>query len=258
MSGIVLERRNDVAPVPITGPTATNPGTVKSLGRFHRGDRLELKCRYAEAYINATTAPALRNWEGPYIRIRPAADQYAPTLPRSEGGGHTIISTQGDGTITGSGGVITPLNPLEQDFFYEFDAIGSRAIYFPWDGDVELYTAFSGIWVFDRVLTRGVPAPQAEQQFAQSRALTGTGSSRNLRIPVGAEEWSMTGSIPSVLLWYEDTGKVVGLGSTQVQVSSLNLQFLDRIPTCGARGMICTPNGVLGADSVITFWCHLR
>lgn len=261
MGAVILERRNDLPPVPVTGTTATVPNTVKKVCTLRKGQRLDLRCRYAEAYMNATTAPApARLWEGPYLRFRPLYQ--VPGM--SEGYVHepsnaALISTYNGETITGSGGVVTVPNSIDQaGYFYEVDAIGSRGFFAPWDCDVDLVTGLSGIWAFDTSVSDGTLPPQGEQQFSQTRTLAGGGDTRTLPVPLGAEEFSILGTVTSVSAQFEDTGKTLGNGTTLMPLVASNMANLDRLPTGGARSLIVVPSGVANTNALISFWVNVR
>jgi hypothetical protein len=215
MPSVKFERPNNVAP-------ATNEdGTRLGIGNFPAGSAVVLTCRYAENYINGTTAPALVQWEGPYLRIRPsfggAADQGAPDS--------RYRSRQWKpGEVAGvSGGSISPVvngeSLYKQGHYFEIDAIGSIPIYLPFDAELELYSDLSGAWLFD--VDTFNPPPEVFGQireYAQTRRVAIT-LSRSLRVPLGCVDWTFgAGYSPAGTVDFsnEEAGKTVGFGSSTI------------------------------------------
>lgn len=231
MSSIKLTRSNALA------PAAPGAGDRAPVGDFCAGTELVIRCRYAEAYINATTAPAPLQWEGPYLRIYPGL----PDLHRRELEGMGKKLGMPGESYAVSGGTISPLGEAEP--FYEIDAINVGPIYLPFSARVEFYTELSGAWLFDYVSWQVPPSDQPVRRYGQSRLVRRGGAPRTLQTPLGCYSFSPIAFADDNTFWYyaEETGKTVGNGSSElVNVQQFPGSYpygLQELPICGARAI---------------------
>lgn len=247
MGCYLFTRPNNVAPA--SGP---DNGTEHKVIACNPGDQLLLRCRYAENYINATTAPAATQWEGPYLRIYPAL----PNLDERDGMAKQIGKST-DVAAT-SGGNISPGG--SDRLYYEIDAINQGAIYLPFACEVTMYTNLSGSWLFDVYKWDAGSWNFSPKELGGGYAQTRTarvGQARNLFVPLGCREFSLTGvqsnSPPS--LASENTGKTVVLGSSSFLFGGLPATVqTGRFPIMGMRQF--TLNNPPADPVAVTFWCY--
>lgn len=244
--------RGNVAPAAY----GTGTGTRQRVGAYPAGSVLYLRPRFAEAFINGTTAPAAQQWEGPYLRIYP---QYQDT---DLGTGMRQTGTTNETyAFNGGGGTASPLR--EDQMYFEIDAIGSTPIYLPFACHVELYTDLSGVWLFDvwawldaeyrRSTELGV------RGYPQTRMAARGQATRSLEVPLGCREFSWAGALnvaDSPVLDQEETGKVVGAGTSTFVTSGIaGPGPCDRYLIGGARNIVFA--NVAGAGPyALTFWCY--
>lgn len=251
MPSVKLTRSNAVA------PAALNEGDRAPLGDFCAGTELIVRCRYAEAYINPTTAPVALQWEGPYLRIYPGFpdifDRAATNMGKKIGMPNEAYAV--------SGGTINPVGPSEP--FYEIDAIQAGAIYLPFPARVELYTALSGAWLFDYVSWQNLQQKEVSARaYPQTRTIRTGQAARFLEVPLGCREFSFSGVIGAAgglpQVDAEQTGKTVGNGSSQFPVSGLTGPGpLDRYPILGGRTFVLNdPLAAGNTPGAVTFWCY--
>ena len=209
MTAIKLERRTQAQ-----GNNAENVSRV-SLGRFKAGQRIVLRPRYVEFYLNATTIPGAGAFaEGPYLRITPETHiKNVPDTLDPCGVKPLKKSVFGGEVISGEAGPISIIAQSSfNEFFYEVDAIGNN-VRVPFDCSVDLVTASAGMYVFDLVVYQDespVPA-QRQSNLTLTRSIPAN-TTRELYVPVGATEWCMSGNLAggaNLYLWQEDTGKLV-------------------------------------------------
>jgi hypothetical protein len=248
MPGIKHERRS-IAPPTVGQGTETGIGPA-----YEAGSRVVVICRFAEALINGTTAPALRQWEGPYLRIRPSFGNVYGT-PQAQRSNQKIgrgnRSKAGESFVFDSG-TQTPAGP--DDIFYDVDAFGQGAIYLPFPASLSLYSECSGNYIFD---TWEIPPeynqpPQYRQELVQTRGIR-AGETRTITVPFGAVWMRVTGPAANTVvnLWAEDTGKVVGNGSSVVApLTATGDRLASRqVPVTGVRAINMTP----AVDTQIAF-----
>jgi hypothetical protein len=192
-------------------------------GRFLRGSRVQFRRRYNFAQINATTAPAARFWDGPFLQLRPHAwNADGKTLSNRVWG-----VSQANAVPDPTGATHTP--PVQSDdLFYEVD-LPSRPFYVPLNCDVRIVGERARFFLYDCVWSD--PGDSAEgddpkvdqRDSVQEMTLTrghavGDPASRRLLVPPGAHEFLVMGAAATyaINVEYETVGKGGGVGGTSV------------------------------------------
>ncbi len=266
MSAVVLQRSSADPPSSNYAGGAGDPTEVAFV-RMKAGECVVPRLRYAEAYINGTTAPSTIFWEGPYLRIRPFANFQAD---RGVGGARYLsgepIIRQSTGTRFTQ--LLANLQAPQADsgFFYEIDANAGVPIYAPWDCEVSLVTGLSGIWAFDyQLYGAGIlgSSQDSARLYSHTRWVYGNGApaSRTFSVPIGAIEAQIVGyndinSTPS--LEAETVAKAAGLGTSigNVFTTSGNCT-VGRFSLGNAVRVTHRTGGATGIASGITFWCKV-
>lgn len=208
MSSIKLTRPDTQA------PAAADQGTRAPVGEFCAGTEFVLRCRYAEAFINATTAPVALQWEGPYLRIYPGlpniTDRAETRMGKKLGEPGSLYAVQG------GAGTVSPLGEMFP--FYEIDAVNVGPIYLPFPARVELYTALSGAWLYDFVSWELPPHKTPVRRYAQTRLVRRGAAARALEVPLGCYSFSPIAFADdnTYQYWAEETGKTAGNGSSEL------------------------------------------
>lgn len=213
------------------GVSPVTPGIEAPLCFAKAGNLIHTRVRLADCFINGTTAPALTQWEGPYIRIYPHITPIE-AQPKMRAPSKASKWAKGDrfsvvAAAVGAG-FVEPVNDTslaecnyEDDFFYEVDLIGSKPIYLPFDATLKLYTQFAGAWLVDAFVTL---APEAAipalitQEYVQTRKVR-ENVTRRIRVPTGAIAWQYSGGYaPAGSLDFDngESAKVAANGSNTV------------------------------------------
>ena len=215
------------------GASPVTPAIEAPLCKAFAGSLVHTRVRLADNFVNATTAPALTQWEGPYIRIYPLQKPLdrgnkqglrAPSIigkwARSE---QYFVSPSAV-----AAGFVEPVKDaalaecnFDDEFYYEIDLLGSKPIYLPFDAELKLATQFAGAWLVDLVVTE---APEAAipslmvQEYTQTRKIR-ENVTRRIRVPTGAVSWLYSGGYAPAGSLDFDTGesaKVAANGSNTI------------------------------------------
>lgn len=206
MSAIVFERRTQAY------GNEQESVTRKTLGNFKAGQRVTLRTRHAQFYLNATTIPGAGNFvEGPYLRITPESSiKNIPDTLAACGVRQLKKSAFKGETLTGEGGN-QALIQTYGEVYYEVDA-NNASILMPFDGTIDLVSASAGFWVFDMLVYQdpgGVNTRQSDLRLTRSIPANTT---RDLYFPIGAQDYQFSGNLAggfNCYVWQEDTGKLV-------------------------------------------------
>lgn len=221
MSAINFQRSVNL-PNPLPNLEVTGrDGTEQGIGNYCKGQRLLLRCRFADVYTEgAAFAPDTKyNFEGPYLRIRPTQNTLNPPSQV-----RAVSAEAGNATYSNTVGANTTLPDPNGELFYEVDA-HNCSLYLPFAASLSLYTDFAGQWVFDVwQLEDWEERPDpfvntlTNANLKQTRNVMGGNGVRKLVVPVGAHAVQFAGdNTTSSTIDLSDTSKTVGVNSDFLQ-----------------------------------------
>lgn len=255
MSATVLERTSAANQ---GGQGAVQAGvTQKQLVRAKAGQRVAVRQRWTNCYLNATSTP-LGNpiVEGPYLRIHPMTgltdvpDQINTFDMRKQVRPLRFSGVRAGEVFSSEGGAIT-IPQAYGDWYYEINANGP-SVYLPFDASVELVAPASGVWVYD-LITYDDPFPSQEaQRYHRLTRNIYNENTRVLIVPTGCYAWEVTGPIgaSTFSIGLEDTSKAAASGNTIFPVVPVQGQILS---IGNARTLTVSQVGVLPAALQIHF-----
>ncbi len=249
MSGIRLERPGNVA-----NTESASSATLQHIGSYLEGDVIDLRCRYAETYINGVTAPVESTWEGPYVRVYPMKID------------NMLASTWAEGQVVTNYAGANITIPAETDPYYEFDAISCPSIVLPFPASLSLAAYCAGFYAFDiRAKREGKRhvEPKA-REYRQTRYIAGDVAVRHIPVPRGAIDYALTyafASPPTQLsLVTETAGKTAGLGTSLLTMipQAADYQGYRRSIAGAGRISVTTAAGAIATTgAAITFYCQM-
>lgn len=231
MSATILERTS--APAQAGSGAVVQSVTLKQLGRAKAGQRVAVRQRFAQCYMNATATPAgFTVIEGPYLRIHPMTgmtdvpDQINTFDMRKQVRPLKASVVRDDEVISSEGGAVT-IPQKYGDWYYEINANGP-SIYLPFDASIELAAPASGVWVYD-LITYDDPFPSQEaQRYHRLTRNFYNEVTRVLTVPVGCYAWEVTGApgASTFQISPEDAGKAAAGGNSLYPVVPVQGQIL--------------------------------
>lgn len=239
------------------GPRDTYSGPEQPIGNFKRGERLQLRHRWSETLINGTTNPGnARFFEGPYLRIRPAANLGAPPPARRN---ESIVFPWSNAPVA------LPASAFNspEGFHWDVDAFGGPIV-FPFDASVAMQSDMGGQVILYDVHRSDSAIPDVDgaegfaayprQEYTHTRVLNPGGGTRIVDVPPGANEFSLLGDLNAARFGLRLSYETASKAGSEIDVTPLpTSQAFGRIATAGARRVQLIDAGI-ATPVAIVFW----